>query len=50
MARGSDPLQGVEGSAHTMYIGIGTFYAALVAPLGNPLSSRFIAAIEFHLI
>jgi hypothetical protein len=33
-----------------MNIGISAFYAAFVSALGNSLSGRLIAAIEFHFI
>ena len=50
IGRDSRPLQDVKRSAKAMRIGIPAFYAAPVTALGNPLSGRFIVAIESHLI
>jgi hypothetical protein len=40
----------LDGAFEATYIGVPAFFAAPVAPIGNALPSRFVAAIEFHLV
>src|SRR5262249_51583540 len=45
-----DSTYGVERSFKAMHVGISTFDAPPVTPLGNPLSRGVVGAVEFHFV